>query len=140
MPKPTKSTRIHAAATLPSELPVAPEPVHGSYQPAVAEANARYAEYLRLLDEVPVLLDVVSEPRRVVVRDFRLGQRPNVRRAAREDAYAVREQQTLELVCSYAEYERQPGPEGEDSATEHPRPKKKAKRQKGAKKSKRRKG
>ena len=47
----------------------------------VADANTRYAEYLRVLDEVPVLLDVVSEPPRSAIRDFRLGQRPNVRSA-----------------------------------------------------------
>lgn len=140
MPKPKKLTGIRAAATAPSELPVASsEPIHGSYQPAVAEANARYAEYLRVLDEVPVLLDVVSEPPRVVVRDFRLGQRPNVRRAARVDAYAVREQQAEELVCSYVEYELQPGHDGADTPTVHAPAGPKVKRPKGARKSKRRK-
>lgn len=134
MPKLKKSASL-SATTADIESTIAPtEPIHGSYRPAEAEANARYAEYLRVLDEIPVLLDVVSEPPRVGVRDFRLGQRPNVRKVAREDAYAVREQQTIDLVCSYAEYELQPGPEGEDSPAAHAPSKKKAKRPKSRKK------
>lgn len=138
MPKPKKSAHSAAPSTLPSEPPPArSEPVERSHQPAMGDANARYAEYLRVLDEVPVLLDVVSERPRVVIRDFRLGQRPNVRKGAREDAYAVREQQALELEYSYCEYVEHVG---EGAAFVPPTPKKKAKRPKGAKRSKRRKG
>jgi hypothetical protein len=106
-----------------------------------AEVHARYDEYLRLLDEVPVLVDVVSEPPRVVVRDFRLGQRPNVRKAAREDAYAVREQHSAEREIAYVEYERGGG-EALHTAAAPGRPladKKKARPPKSGKRSKRRK-
>jgi hypothetical protein len=115
-----------------------PDPLPGR----TAEVHARYDEYLRLLDEVPVLVDVVSEPPRVVIRDFRLGQRPNVRRVAREDAYAVREQHLAEREDAYAEYERRGGVDGLHAAAATARPlagKKKAKPPNGAKRSKRRK-
>lgn len=107
-----------------------------------AEVHARYSEYLRLLDEVPVLLDVVSEPPRTVVRDFRLGQRPNARKSAREDAYWVREQHSAEREHAYAEYELRGGAELVDPAAPRAEPraaKRKAKPPKGAKRSKRRK-
>jgi len=69
-----------------------------------AEANTRYEEYVRALDELPVLADVVREPPRVVIRNFRLGQRPDVRKRPREDAYSLREQYALDLEQWYGEY------------------------------------
>jgi hypothetical protein len=107
-----------------------------------AEVHARYAEYVHLLDEVPVLLDVVSEPPRAVIRDFRLGQRPNVRKAAREDAYLAREQHSAEREDAYREYVLSGGDDVEHPpaplARAQPR-KKKQKPSKGGKRSKRRK-
>ena len=71
---------------------------------AVAEAQGRYQEYVRSLDEVPVLVDVVSEPPPVAVKDFRSGQRADARRAPREDAAALREQHAGDVAAHYAEY------------------------------------
>lgn len=71
---------------------------------AVAEAQGRYQEYLRSLDEVPVLVDVVSEPPHVAVKDFRSGQRADARRAPRDDAAALREQHAGDIAARYAEY------------------------------------
>lgn len=71
---------------------------------AAAEAHGRYQEYVRLLDELPVLVDVVEEPPRAVIRDFRLGQRPDARKAPRSDAAALREQHSGDVALQYAEY------------------------------------
>ncbi len=71
---------------------------------AAAEAHGRYREYLRSLDEVPVLVDVVREPPRAPSRDFRLGQRPDARKAPRDDAAALREEHGGDVVRQYAEY------------------------------------
>jgi hypothetical protein len=71
---------------------------------AAAEAQMRYQEYLRSLDEVPVLVDVVREPPRVAIRDFRSGQRRNERKAPRDDAGELREQHEREVGQQYAEY------------------------------------
>jgi hypothetical protein len=71
---------------------------------AAAEEHGHYQEYLRSLDEVPVLVDVVREPPRVVIRVFRLGQRSDVRKSARDDAAALRERHARELEQRYAEY------------------------------------
>jgi hypothetical protein len=71
---------------------------------AAAEAQGRYQEYVRSLDEVPVLVDVVREPSRVVVRDFRTGQRPDARKTPRDDAAALREQHAGDVAVQYAEY------------------------------------
>lgn len=71
---------------------------------AAAEAHGRYQEYVRSLDEVPVLVDVVQEPPRAVVKDFRLGERPDARKTARIDAAALREQHAVDVVRQYAEY------------------------------------
>jgi hypothetical protein len=71
---------------------------------AATEHQGCYQEYVRVLDEVPVLVDVVREPPRVPVRDFRLGQRPDVRKAPRDDAAALREQHAGELARHYEEY------------------------------------
>ena len=71
---------------------------------AAAEEQGRYGEYVRLLDELPVLVDVVSEPARVPTKDFRLGERPDARKAPRDDAAQLRERHAGELACHYAEY------------------------------------
>lgn len=71
---------------------------------AAAEAHVRYQEYVRLLDDVPVLVDVVREPPRVAVRDFRLGQRRDQRKAPRDDAAELRERHDADLDRHYAEY------------------------------------
>ena len=71
---------------------------------AAAESQGRYQEYVRSLDEVPVLVDVVREPPRVAVRDFRLGQRRDERKAPRDDATQLREQHGGEIEQQYAEY------------------------------------
>jgi N-acyl-D-aspartate/D-glutamate deacylase len=133
--KPKKFAHSAAGSAAPSA------PIERSHQPALADANGRYAEYLRVLEQVPVLVDVVSEPPHVVIRDFRLGQRPNVRKGAREDAYAVREQQANEVEQAYCEYVDQTGRAIDDVPTLAAlAPKKKARRPKNSKRSKRRKG
>jgi hypothetical protein len=71
---------------------------------AATEAQVCYQEYLRSLEQVPVLVDVVSEPPRVVIKDFRLGQRSDARKAVRADAAVLREQHGLDLQRQYSEY------------------------------------
>jgi hypothetical protein len=71
---------------------------------AAAELHGRYQEYLRLLDEVPVLVDVVREPARAPSTDFRLGQRPDTRKAPRDDAVALRDEHGGDVVRLYDEY------------------------------------
>jgi hypothetical protein len=71
---------------------------------AAAENHGCYQEYLRVLDELPVLVDVVSEPPRVSIKDFRLGQRPDARKAPRDDAVQLRDQHAGETAARYAEY------------------------------------
>jgi hypothetical protein len=74
---------------------------------AAAESHGCYKEYVRVLDELPVLVDVVSEPPRVAIKDFRLGQRPDARKAPRDDAAALRERHAGEAAARYAEYAEQ---------------------------------
>ena len=71
---------------------------------AAAEAQRLYQEYVRSLDDVPVLTDVVREPPRVAPKDFRLGQRRDARQAPREDGIELREQHACDLAQQYAEY------------------------------------
>jgi hypothetical protein len=71
---------------------------------AAAEEHVRYREYVRSLDELPVLLDVVREPSRIPIKDFRLGQRPDGRKAPRDDAATLREQHDCDVELQYAEY------------------------------------
>jgi hypothetical protein len=71
---------------------------------AAAEAQSRYQEYVRSLEELPVLVDVVREPPRVAIKDFRLGQRRDERKAPRGDAAELREQHERDLARQYAEY------------------------------------
>ena len=104
---------------------------------AAADSHGRYREYVRSLDEVPVLVDVVREPARVAVRDFRLGQRRDERKAPRDDAAHLREQHDRDLERQYDEYAaigvgpvstRPPGPR--KAARKNGMPKKRAKRAK----------
>ena len=69
-----------------------------------AEAQGRYQEYVRSLDDLPVLVDIVREPARVVIRDFRLGHRRDERKAPRDDSGELREQHERDLDRQYAEY------------------------------------
>ena len=71
---------------------------------ATAEAQGRYQEYVRSLDEVPVLVDVVREPPPVAIRDFRSGQRPDARKVPRDDVAALREQHAGDVALQYSEY------------------------------------
>ena len=71
---------------------------------AAVEAQGRYQEYVRSLDEVPVLVDVVKEAARVGVKDFRSGQRANARKTPRDDAAALRDQHVGDVAAHYAEY------------------------------------
>ena len=71
---------------------------------AAAEAQGRYHEYVRSLDEVPVLVDVVREPPPVAIRDFRSGQRADARKVPRDDAAALREQHAGDVAVQYSEY------------------------------------
>jgi hypothetical protein len=61
---------------------------------AAAEVHGRYQEYVRSLDEVPVLVDVVQEPR----------QHADARKTPRSDAVALREQHADNVAARYAEY------------------------------------
>jgi hypothetical protein len=90
-----------ATEVLPSHL--RPDRVE-ALDDAAAEAHGRYQEYVRSLDEVPVLVDIVSKPARAATKDFRLGQRRDARKAARDDAAALREQHARDVAQRYAEY------------------------------------
>jgi hypothetical protein len=60
---------------------------------------------VRGFDDIPVLRDpVIVPPRRVAPPEFRLGERKDVRRHAREDAEARREANARELEKMYVEY------------------------------------
>jgi hypothetical protein len=91
-----------------AETAVLPEYLRPDRIDTLADADTEhqgcYHEYVHVLDEVPVLVDVVREPSRVPVRDFRLGQRPDVRKTPRDDAAALREQHAGELARHYEEY------------------------------------
>lgn len=71
---------------------------------SAVETYAVYEEYLRMLDDVPVLSDIVDEPPRVRIRDFRRGERPDARKHPREDPYTLRERHLWEIDRQYAEY------------------------------------
>ena len=102
---------------------------------AAAEAHGRYREYVRSLDELPVLVDVVQEPPRAVVRDFRLGQRPNARKAPRSDAAALREEHAGDMARQYAEYaETCAGPGDASRAGPRPAPVKNGRKSRAQKK------
>jgi hypothetical protein len=91
-------------AVLPPEaFPVAAdESRHAAAEVAVAHGN--YEEYVRSLDDVPVLRDVILVPVTNGLGDFRTGERPDIRRHARLDSHSLREQHRAELVQHYAEY------------------------------------
>lgn len=100
---PERKTSIDHAETAVLPVHLRPDRID-ALAGAAAEAQLRYQEYVRSLDEVPVLVDVVREPPRVPVRDFRLGQRRDERKTPREDAAHLREQHDHELEQHYAEY------------------------------------
>lgn len=81
-----------------------PPPERVALDDASAEAQERYDEYLRSLEDLPLLVDVVHEPASPKIRDFRLGQRPDLRKARREDAAELRERHDRETAALYAEY------------------------------------
>jgi hypothetical protein len=109
---------------------------------AASEAQGRYREYVRSLDEVPVLDDVAREPPRMAERDFRSGQRAEARKAPREDAAAPREQHAGDVAVQYAEYAEliggvttaEPAPQDDDSSK---KPRKSGEQKKRAERAKR---
>jgi hypothetical protein len=101
MANPKQANDFAETAVLPAHL--RPDRVE-ALADAAAEAQGRYQEYVRSLDEVPVLVDVVREPPPVAIRDFRSGQRPDARKVPRDDAAALREQHTGDVVVQYSEY------------------------------------
>ena len=62
---------------------------------AAAEAHGRYQEYVRSLDDVPVLVDVAHEPPRA---------RDDARNTQRSDAVMLREQHADNVASHYVEY------------------------------------
>jgi hypothetical protein len=110
---------------------------------AASDAQGRYREYVRSLDEVPVLVDVAREPPRAAVRDFRSGQRADARKAPREDSAALREQHAGDVAVQYAEYAEliggvttaEPAPERKAPPRNVRRPSARKKRAKRAKRS-----
>jgi hypothetical protein len=62
-----------------------------------------YQEYLAGLDELPVLRDAVQLPP-PPPPDFRQGERPDLRKARRDDAHAARERRRVECEHAYLEY------------------------------------
>jgi hypothetical protein len=112
----------------------------GSLADSASEVNASYDEYLSGLEEVPTLRDIVREPPRIAVRDFRLGERPDVRTQSREDAYGLREQYACEVEEQYCEYVgAQVQPQATAALRGARKPAKKQGRAKRAKRPKRRK-
>ena len=71
---------------------------------AAAEVHGRYQEYVRSLDQVPLLVEVVREAPRVAAKDFRSGQRADARKAPRDDAAELRNQHAGDVAERYAEY------------------------------------
>jgi len=101
MANPKQSNDFAETAVLPAQL--RPDRLE-ALDDAATEAQSRYQEYVRSLDEVPVLVDVVREPPPVAIRDFRSGQRPDARKVPRDDAAALREQHTGDVAVQYSEY------------------------------------
>jgi hypothetical protein len=99
---PERKLNEHAeTAVLPEHL--RPDRI-GALAHAASEDQRRYLEYVRSLDELPVLVDVVREPPRVAIKDFRRGERPDGRKAPRDDAAALREQHTRDIEQQWLEY------------------------------------
>jgi hypothetical protein len=66
---------------------------------------ALYDEYVRGFDDVPTLTDPVAlPPPRLVPPEFRLGERKDIRKRAREDAATLRETNAREQAHLYDEY------------------------------------
>jgi hypothetical protein len=104
---------------------------------AAAESERHYREYVRFLDELPMLVDVVQEPPRAAVRDFRLGQRPDARKAQRADAALLREHHVRDLETFYAEYVELGGLTAANRAAPCKAPRKSGTQKKRAKRAKR---
>jgi hypothetical protein len=68
------------------------------------DEHALYSEYVLDLLNIPTLRDEVAAPRPVLLADFRQGQRPNVRKASRDDPFALREERASDLESIYAEF------------------------------------
>ena len=67
--------------------------------------NALYEEYLRGLDDVPVLRDAVAfPPRRASQPNCRHSERRDLRKEARPDGYSLREANLAALDLLYQEY------------------------------------
>jgi hypothetical protein len=101
MANPKQSNDFAETAVLPAHL--RPDRLE-ALDDAAAEAQGRYQEYVRSLDEVPVLVDVVREPAPAGIRDFRSGQRPDARKTPRADAALLREQHAGDVAVQYSEY------------------------------------
>jgi hypothetical protein len=72
--------------------------------------NSAYDEYLRGFDDIPVLQDAVRIPPPLPRQpEFRRGERRDVRREQRPDAYSLREATLTEIELLYCEY-AQPTP------------------------------
>ena len=92
--------------------------------------HSLYDEYVRGFDEVPVLDDAVSVPPRPPrPPSFVRGERRNLRTEQRPDSYSLREASFAELEQLYREY-LAPKPVGR-------KPKKRAAKKSGGRKSKR---
>jgi hypothetical protein len=135
-----QSTDFAETAVLPTHL--RPDRLE-ALDDAASEAQGRYREYARSLDEVPVLTDVAREPPRAAVRDFRSGQRADARKEPREDSAALREEHAGDVAVQYAEYAEmiggvttaEPAPERKASPRDAGKPPGQKKRAKRAKRS-----
>jgi hypothetical protein len=106
MANPKQSSDFAETAVLPAHL--RPDRLE-ALDDAAAEAHGRYQEYVRSLDAVPVLVDVVRESPHRAIKDFRSGQRSDFRKAPRDDAAALREQHAGDVALQYAEYAESTG-------------------------------
>jgi hypothetical protein len=67
--------------------------------------HSHYEEYVRGFDEIPVLDDAVRiPPRRSPPPSFVRGERRSLRKAERDDGYALREENRAEIEALYGEY------------------------------------
>jgi hypothetical protein len=86
--------------------------------------QARYEEYVRGFDEIPVLDDAVRiPPRRSAPPSFVRGERRSLRKEERDDGYALREANRAEIEALYGEYL---APKASKPKRKQPRAKKKS--------------
>jgi hypothetical protein len=86
-------------------------PIFGADSVGELSYESAYDEYVRGFEIVPVLRDAVRMPAQPAPEpDFRLGERPDVRREPRPDPYTLRETKCAELARLYDEYARPPPP------------------------------